>query len=37
VNSLRAKDAKDDHGKKLILNEVDKYLRLMDGYMKELQ
>ena len=36
VNSLRARSAKDDNEKKLILTEVDKYLRLMDGYMSEL-
>ncbi len=37
VNSLRARDAKNDAERKLILTEVDKYLRLMDGYTKQLE
>jgi len=34
VNSLRARDVKNDAERKLILSEVDKYLNLMDGYIK---
>lgn len=37
VNSLRTKDAKANDERKLIFKEVDKYLRLMDGYIKELR
>jgi aminoglycoside phosphotransferase family enzyme len=37
VNSLRARDAKNDGERKLMLAEVDKYLGLMDSYIKELE
>jgi len=37
VNSLRAKDAKNDEERKLIFAEVSKYLRLMNGYITQLQ
>ena len=36
VNSLRARNANDDAQKKAALKEADKYLHLMDAYMKEL-
>ena len=36
VNSLRARNASDDAQKKAALKEADKYLHLMDAYMKEL-
>lgn len=36
VNSLRARDAKNEAEKKLILAEVEKYLLLMNGYTKQL-
>jgi uncharacterized protein len=36
VNSLRARDAKNAAEKKLVLAEVDKYLGLMNTYIKEL-
>lgn len=34
VNSLRARNAPNDQGKMLILAEVEKYLRLMDSYIR---
>ena len=37
VNSLRARTAKDDAEKLFALKEADKYLHLMDEYMKVLQ
>jgi aminoglycoside phosphotransferase family enzyme len=37
VNSLRARDTGSNGEKKFILAEVDKYLRLMDSYLKELE
>jgi len=37
VNSLRARDAKNVDERKLILAEVDKYLGLMNSYIKELE
>jgi len=36
VNSLRARDVKNDAQRKLILSEADKYLRLMENYLKQL-
>ena len=36
VNSLRARSCKEGSERKLALAEVDKYLRLMDSYIKEL-
>lgn len=36
VNSLRARSTDNDDERKLSLAEADKYLRMMDGYMKEL-
>ena len=36
VNSLRARDAKNEAERKLILAEVDKYLQLMNSYLEEL-
>ena len=37
VNSLRAREAGNDADRKLPLAEAEKYLRLMDGYMKMLE
>jgi aminoglycoside phosphotransferase family enzyme len=37
VNSLRARDARNDAERKLVFAEVDKYLGLMDSYIKELE
>jgi uncharacterized protein len=37
VNSLRSRDAKNDSERRTILSEVDKYLKLMNAYMKELE
>jgi aminoglycoside phosphotransferase family enzyme len=37
VNSLRARDAKNDAERNSILAEVNKYLRLMQRYLKELE
>ena len=37
VNSLRAREAGNDADRKLPLAEAEKYLRLMDGYMKLLE
>ena len=37
VNSLRARDVKNDAQRKLILSEADKYLRLMENYIKQLE
>ena len=37
VNSLRAREAGNDADRKLPLTEAEKYLRLMDGYMKLLE
>ena len=36
VNSLRAHEADNDGARKLFLNETDKYVKLMDRYMKTL-
>ena len=37
VNSLRARDEKSDTARKLIIAEVDRYLRLMESYTKEVE
>ncbi|QEC69186.1 hypothetical protein FRZ67_18405 [Panacibacter ginsenosidivorans] len=37
VNSLRSRDSKNDAERKLILSEVDKYLKLMNTYIKQLE
>jgi uncharacterized protein len=37
VNSLRARSTKDDPQRKIALNEADKYLLLMESYIKQLE